>query len=287
MTTIELIEGEKPAERLSNEEIDYMELSRQRAAAEAEGEEGEAGARIRELEIQLKLAQEKITDLRDANERAVTIAAEAANKLRDEYEARLKAAQSYEAQLHEASQLLDGPIGHNVGLLCVTEAAKVVLERLKEAEHEREIERSFKDQFAGLAEKLQQTLDAVLEKKSAAEARAEAAEKIKGNVITELHKRNEYIKALEHDVRVLHERSAEAATLRGALEQYPEWTDDDDPQAVGTMQRFVTCLVCGGGGAFNGDGKPSKRMPPTHKPDCARQSALEPARQSAAERGGE
>jgi hypothetical protein len=62
--------------------------------------------------------------------------------------------------------------------------------------------------------------------------------------------------------------------LRAAVEAYPEWTDDDNGDTIGTMQRFVTCIVCEGGGAFNGDGKPSKRYPPTHKPDCARQSAL-------------
>jgi len=66
------------------------------------------------------------------------------------------------------------------------------------------------------------------------------------------------------------------AKLRAALEAYPEWMDDDNGESVGTMQRFVTCIVCEGGGAFNGDGKPSKRYPPTHKPDCARQSALNP-----------
>lgn len=68
--------------------------------------------------------------------------------------------------------------------------------------------------------------------------------------------------------------TARASRLEAALRAYPEWVDDDDPQAVGTMQRFVTCLICGGGGAFNGDGKPSNRIPPTHNPDCVRQLAL-------------
>lgn len=50
--------------------------------------------------------------------------------------------------------------------------------QLKEAEREREIERAWADQFYGLAQKLQQTLDAVLEKKSAAEADAGRLRKI-------------------------------------------------------------------------------------------------------------
>jgi len=80
-------------------------------------------------------------------------------------------------------------------------------------------------------------------------------------------------KALEANMNALLEENRK---LRAAVEAYPEWTDDDNGDSIGTMQRFVTCIVCDGGGAFNGDGKPSKRMPPTHKPDCARQLALKP-----------
>lgn len=61
--------------------------------------------------------------------------------------------------------------------------------------------------------------------------------------------------------------------LRAALEAYPEWTYDEDHNGGG-VTGFVTYLICEGGGKFNDDGRPSKRIPPTHKSDCARQSAL-------------
>ena len=67
------------------------------------------------------------------------------------------------------------------------------------------------------------------------------------------------------------ELEAENAKLRAALEAYPEWVQEID---YGSGSDWYECQACGGRGMFNRDGKPSKQYPPTHKPGCARQSAL-------------
>lgn len=106
---------------------------------------------------------------------------------------------------------------------------------------------------------------------AAAEARAEA-------VITELKKRNEYVEALEHDVRVLHERSKQAEARVEALQTHLDdaRTALDETNAERERLRAAlekveyhqaytfSCPWC-----FNlqEDG---------HKPDCARQAALSP-----------
>lgn len=124
------------------------------------------------------------------------------------------------------------------------------------------------------AERMQITVDSALEETEKAiaernEARSYALrENFANNPIVAASGRT----AEQYEKRML-AAEARAADLVKVVEAYPEWTDDDADN-MATTQRFVTCIVCEGGGAFNADGKPSKQYPPTHKPDCVRQSAL-------------
>src|SRR4030095_11978147 len=104
--------------------------------------------------------------------------------------------------------------------------------------------------------------------------RAEAAK-----ALVEAYKRDSEAlgQQLENAIDAAIAAEVRAEAMRKALEAYPEWMEgpDEDAYGIGTL-RFVTCLACGGGGAFTSSDKPSKRTPPTHKPDCARQAALAP-----------
>ena len=63
------------------------------------------------------------------------------------------------------------------------------------------------------------------------------------------------------------------AEQRGQLLPFiVEWEDDLDQTACSTG--WVSCRSCDGGGKINDNGKPSKRYPPTHKPDCALVAAI-------------
>jgi hypothetical protein len=139
-----------------------------------------------------------------------------------------------EAQLLEASEMLEKPIGYGVGILCVSEAVKLVLARLAEthtklntemAEHTREVLLHAATQSrAAASSQLAETNARAEAAKTALADRIEHCEKHHSE---EIKRQRNYIEALEHDVKYFKEAKenaeSRAEAMRKALEKL-EWS---------------------------------------------------------------
>lgn len=94
--------------------------------------EPDATARIRELEIELAVKEQTIADLRDANERAVKIATEAANRQTEELRAQLAEANETEKALVEQIGIMTR---NNIGGHAINKRLRAALERYPEWEN--------------------------------------------------------------------------------------------------------------------------------------------------------
>jgi uncharacterized coiled-coil DUF342 family protein len=117
-----------------------VESGESRYCALAESSVRELEAKLREAE---QFARDIATKLDIPYEPPVAKGACAYLVALEEMKAQLREAEQrnvkLEAELREASELLETPIGYGVGLRCVAEAVRVVLTRLREAEAARDV----------------------------------------------------------------------------------------------------------------------------------------------------